>query len=114
MCRAFNHSLPRKKNLIRRGMMGSSRNLMVFEGKNTRIRKEIERAINGWNEFWNVQGMTKESNESGLMAQLKEKWESSPTTMRKINVDATTNGRINGGVGAVARDEMSFSLAAAT
>ncbi|MED6195114.1 hypothetical protein PIB30_034955 [Stylosanthes scabra] len=48
------------------------------------------------------------------MPQLKDKWESPPTNLRKINVDVATNGRVNGGVGAVVRDEMGFILAAAT
>ncbi|MED6122457.1 hypothetical protein PIB30_040027 [Stylosanthes scabra] len=46
--------------------------------------------------------------------QWKEKWESPPTNLKKINVNAANNGRSNGGVGAVVRDELGYILAAAT
>ncbi|MED6186104.1 hypothetical protein PIB30_063608 [Stylosanthes scabra] len=43
----------------------------------------------------------------------RDKWESPSTNMQKINVDTSITRNINGGAGAVIRDELGLILAAA-
>ncbi|MED6162795.1 hypothetical protein PIB30_073911 [Stylosanthes scabra] len=91
-----------------------ARNLFVFEGKIGNIEEEVSKAVSGWDEFWSLQDRKREAHITRTGQVHRDKWEASPTNQYKINVDASTKGTINGGIGAMIRDELGSTIAAAT